>query len=347
MPMINYPSPQAFDPYSKLQSGIATGLQLGRARNKEQPLPSDATIPDPGERPQVDAGTLLQNEYEDLLRYEEMNKKIKKAKNITPEERKQLLDTAVQTGQIKTPIVQSIVLNDDMIEPEEVINVMKSVKDNKSNSAFDVQLLIKRLGGEDSVGGGAIKAKLVEIQQVQKKLNEERKIILKDVLKSIDQYTDNPKAYQGKSGISNIQTLNVINRKYEYVKELSQLDPEWAKEYLEERKEGKGFAPKFEYRLDAKGRLGVFKNGVLMRGARSSNPNFEMTGSKPISPTEFTQLMLYGKISERTPEGEETPRPLNPKVSKSKKDKYTVGKIYKDANGNRAKYLGNGKWQKL
>ena len=42
MPMINYPSPQAFDPYSKLQSGIATGLQLGRARNKEQSLPSDA-----------------------------------------------------------------------------------------------------------------------------------------------------------------------------------------------------------------------------------------------------------------------------------------------------------------
>lgn len=35
-----------------------------------------------------------------------------------------------------------------------------------------------------------------------------------------------------------------------------------------------------------------------------------------------------------------------PKKAKSK-DKYTVGAVYKDAQGNKAKYLGNGKWQRM
>jgi hypothetical protein len=246
---INYPSPEAYNPFSRLQQGIATGMQLGGMRQRgkpEQPEPaSDAAIPDPGEKPQANASNMLQAEYEDVLRYEDINKKIKKIKNITPEQRQKLMQRAVQSGIIKTPIVQSIVLNDDLIEPEEVVNIMKSIKSNQPSSAFDIEMLVTRLGGETSVGGGAVKTKLAEIEETQNKLNEQRKIILKGTLRNIDQYLDNPKQYQGKSGISDPQTLGVVKKWPEYIKELSQLDPEWAKKYLEEREAKRaGYKPR-------------------------------------------------------------------------------------------------------
>jgi hypothetical protein len=233
---------QTLNPFSGIMQGIQTGLTM---RSKKAPE-NEMEMSDPGEPQKVKAIDLLGAEYQDVLKYEELDKKIKKIKNVTPEQRMKIMQTACKSGAIKTPIVQSVALNDDIINPEETINVMKSIKNNDPNAAIDMEILITKLGGEQSPGGAAVATKLREVETKQKEFNQQRVQILEKTLDRIDEYNINPKKWVDEYGQMNPQTKKVVGNWQNYMKELATLDPERAKARLEELKSKRngGASPK-------------------------------------------------------------------------------------------------------
>jgi hypothetical protein len=75
-----------------------------------------------------------------------------------------------------------------------------------------------------------------DIKNMEKANKEQRGNVLKQTLLNIGEYHDNPRAYQGKTGITNPQTKKVVDNELNYLKELAAIDPQWAKNYWDKRK---------------------------------------------------------------------------------------------------------------
>jgi hypothetical protein len=334
---------QTLNPYSQIMSGIQTGMAM-RGKEKSEPQPSDATIADPGSAPKVKAIDMLQAEYQDILKYDEINKKLKKVKDITPEQRRKIMDTACKSGVIKTPIVQSIVLNDDLIEPDETINVMKSIKNNNPEAAVDMETLIIRLGGNESPGGSAIASKLKDIQSKQEEMNKDRALVLKKTLEDIDSVTDNPLQWQGKSGLTNPEVTKVVKNRNQYLMELRQIDPDLFKEYYDARTAKKSGGTLKDYSGLVKNKKGEWIrkpfSGSNVESGLSANPDILPSSARRLESEDIGSRFMdisteqqkeRQQILNKLPKPEKKGQRLN-----SKKDAKIIESYMKAANGDPA-----------
>jgi hypothetical protein len=228
--MINYPDPRLMSPFGNIMEGIQTGLAI-RGQRKEAPQPSDAIIADPGEYQQTDPSIVLEPIQQDLMKLDTIEKNIRKLGVKDPDD-KAVLQNYVKGGSFKSPIISA--LAESGIKSEDLSRIFTNVKNNSPDASGDLAALVTASKNNPKVIG-AINAIGMEYQQAESQNKKQRAQVLVKTLQNIDQYHDNPKAFQGKSGITSDQTLKVVNKEKDYIKELAATDPEAFKQYGEAR----------------------------------------------------------------------------------------------------------------
>jgi hypothetical protein len=347
---INYPNTTAY-----LGMGIEAGSKLGgMIKNKSNNQNQSDTIPIslPGDKPQVNPAQVLSQESTD---FDVISKIHKQTKGLQPEARKKVFDTAIQSGQIKTAIGQSVATNVDVVKPDEMINIMNSVKNSSPDSPVNIQMMIEKLGGETSPGGSAIKSKLDEVNQTQKQMDSQWGDKIKDTLLNLIPIHEDNRKFMGKNGRFNPSVIEAVSNENKYIEQLAPIDKVWVNDYLKLRKmqaiKQTGGSAKYNFRVDENGKLGVYVNGQL--DLNQSDPNFTTTGTIPISQQDMIYSLMHQGQMPTKGEARGVPAsiPKNPKGTLNReeqpqvisKDKYKVGQVYQDAQGNKAKWDGK-KW---
>jgi hypothetical protein len=225
--MINYPDPRLMSPFGGIMEGIQTGLAM-RGQRKETPQPSDAIINDPGERQEVDPSPILDPIAEDLAHLNEIETNLKKW-GVKDE---MVYQKYAKGGSFKTPLVKE--LAGSKMKSEDLMKILTDVKNGSPDTEGHLDAINKA-----SSGNPKVQQAIADIQNqmmVASDQNKQQRVqVLLKYLGDVDQYTDNPKAFQGKSGITNDKTLQAVANRDKYLKELLMLDPEAFKQYAEAR----------------------------------------------------------------------------------------------------------------
>jgi len=329
------------NPYSQILPGIQTGMQMAGMFPKKQNIPENpAQISDPGEFTPPAAADFLQAEYKDIMTYDRLNKMMKKAKSATPEQRKQFLENAVAKGHIQTNIGKAIVLNDDLIEPDEVINTFKLLKSNSPDADMDIDALILRLGPE-SAGGLAIETKRKEAIQAVEQAKQVRIIELRKTLDHIEEYHESPKDWIDKYGQMNQQTQKVLNNWKQYIKEYATLDPQGAAKWIEDQKakrSGGSYSPTWMQGIDKRTGKMITARAYNEKDFLNQYPNADpskiflagkMGEATPMVAEAEAEAKKYQKILDKLPKG--NGKKLNPKKNPSHKS--VIEQYLKAANG--------------
>lgn len=282
--MIQY---QTLNPYSEILPGIMAGNQA-RAMNRQDNQPSDAVIADPGQYKPVEIDAVMTDVNQDLQKYNEVENKIKSFK-VKPERRKQAMENYANSGVFQSPLVQALAKTGRSFE--EINTVFTNVKNGSPEAQGDIQLLIDSADGDPKLRA-AIQAKMAEYNQAEQQNRQKRAQVLQETLENIDKVQANPRAYQGKSGITNPQTQAIVNNELKYVEELGALDPKAAMARLEKIKQrtGSGGAPTWVQSVDK-------RTGKLIT-SRVSNENELMAKYPNADPN---QIYMAGKMGEATP----------------------------------------------
>jgi hypothetical protein len=253
--MIQY---QTLNPYDQIMPGVQTGfsMKLASAKNKREEekhkeemesmrqnremarRPSDAIIADPGQYEPVKIGDATQDVKQDLEKYYSRVKD-KNFKKLDEQRQSEVLETDIKNGVYKTDIGKELVKNNEFVEPDEVARIYKSIVNGTPEAEGDLQLLFGLTGSNPENPNDfekAFRKKMGDIKNMEKANKEQRGSVLKQTLLNIGEYHDNPKAYQGKTGITNPQTKKVVDNELNYLKELAAIDPQWAKDYWDKRK---------------------------------------------------------------------------------------------------------------
>ena len=290
----------SMNPFRELQSGIATGLQLGRmGRGREQQAKTSpgVVIPTP-ERKQVNPIQVMRPEIKDMAVVLDYNKEIKKLP--TEEAKNEVLWTLADSGKIQTEFGRAMLV--DEVDSNALISLMRKIRAKDPGVEADIQLMIQKAGGEDSSVGQAVTKIRDRMEAIQKTYDQEFAEYTKAVIGDIDEVQKN--LYEGKIGNLNPQTLDIImKKKYQYLQGISQIDPNWVKNYLkaeQNKRRGKGFRP-----TNWKGKLSSGKV-VYGSGVRVEEFMRQYPGVQQIEPLEkMTEFERYqsNKTFKENPKG--------------------------------------------
>ncbi len=245
------------NPFRELQSGIATGLQLGnmaaqrraqqekkKEKEKEGERPSGYKIELP-QRKIVKMGDFIQQERAD---YETIKKYYDKTKDMDTEQKIWIYNDLMKSGSIKSQSMKELagsVSRGDVTE-KEINETLKSIKQNSPNAQADLDVLLNKLG-TNSPASQAIQSKVGEAQALQNQYDQEYAFQLKMTLQTIASIRDNPRQFEGENGIMDPSTATVISNEKQYAIELMRMggdNAQWVKDfYLKQQEKRTGYKP--------------------------------------------------------------------------------------------------------
>jgi len=213
------------NPLQGLSGSVAQGIQLGSMMDSKK---TNIGLQDP-DNVDIDVNQTLQDVTQDLNTYKEYYKKANKA--VDENTRQQIISNV----KFQTPIVAQMAENG--IDPKTAEEALNKMKRNDPNAYADLSVIADRMGGWGSPGGKAIKEKAA---QMKSSYDQQRAGMLWPTVKSIDDLWENYDKLASKGIKVDSETMNVVNKRNKYLRELAQIDPDGFKKYMADFESKKG-----------------------------------------------------------------------------------------------------------
>lgn len=220
--MVNVPQiiyPQREQPVQALTEGLMQGIQLQGLLGRVKGVPKEQReyAPPEPQRQTVNVNDFIKTEKQDFDRLSNISKQTSK---LSDDQRRKVLNTAVESGYINSELFREAVAESDMTYKELGDLMMKIVR-GEEDARIQMAIIMQKYG-EDSKVAQAIGKKIKSAKEMQAKMDEDYSLQLVSIINTAQAYQDKWPSFKNMPE----GAKKIVKNKMKYLAELKQYNPE-------------------------------------------------------------------------------------------------------------------------